>query len=64
MRQERMVILEGKHTGGQRPPQLTTNLRSADGHAEKRHMEKRREILKSRVARMRIENDLYERQNS
>ena len=63
MAQERRAMESGNKTGGQRPPQLMTNTRTAD-YQNKQQADKNRDVFKSRVARMRIENDLYERQSS
>lgn len=63
MAQERRAREGENKTGGQRSPQFSTNTRTADS-AHKQQVDKNRDVFKSRVARMRIENDLYERQSS
>ena len=63
MTQERKTREVGNKTGGQISPQFTSNTRTTD-YQSKQQFDKNSDVFKSRVARMRIENDLYERQSS
>lgn len=63
MAQERRAMEEENKTGGQRGPQLMTNTRTSYQQT-RQQANKNQDVFKNRVARMRIENDLYERQSS